>query len=178
MVLPVLCQVHELLARFLRHGARRPDLAVGVRVRAAHRRSLVLEDLHVSQLLLRYIDLAIRVDRYRLQRLRSLGCQGMSRRHVLGVDARPGLDHGQDLGRGHVGEGDIVLCRERKDIALAGDSSGLEEEGGGIVARGLGLVVLLLRLHRAVVVDEGEGGFVLGVRIALCALVPGAEVAL
>ena len=38
----------ELARRDVRHGGRRPDLAVRVRVAAAHRRALVLEHLHVA----------------------------------------------------------------------------------------------------------------------------------
>ena len=62
LVLPVvLGHLHQLLAGFLGQRARRPDLAVRVGVRAAHGRALVLEDLHVPQLLFRGGDLAVRV---------------------------------------------------------------------------------------------------------------------
>ena len=175
---PVLGHLRELLAGLLGQRAGGPDLAVRVRVGAAHGGALVLEDLHVPQLTLGRIDLAVGVGGKAGQDLVCLRLERVRGRQVAGVDAGPGLDDGQDLGSGHVGQGEVVLGREGEHVAPAGDGLGLEQEGGDVIFAGLGGVLLLLLLHGAVVVDKGEGVFVLRVAVSLSALVPRAQVAL
>ncbi len=50
------CQLCHFSQRFLRETGGGPDLAVGVRVRAAHGGALVLEYLHVCVLRTRFVD--------------------------------------------------------------------------------------------------------------------------
>ncbi len=99
----VLGHLRELLAGLLGQRAGRPDLAVRVRVRAAHGGALVLEDLHVPQLALGRVDLAVGVGGKADQDLVCLRLERVGARQVAGVDAGPGLDDGQNLGGGHVG---------------------------------------------------------------------------
>ena len=93
---------------------------------------------------------------------------------MAGVNARPGLDDGQDLGGRHVGKRDVMLGGECEDITPAGDGLSPQEEGGNVIFVSLGIVFLLLLLHRAIVVDKGEGILVLRVAVSLRTLIAGA----
>lgn len=154
---------------------------MGVRIRAAHSGALVLKDLHVPQLFLGFLDLVLR--RGLLLQQRELGGNGgkrARRRKMGGIDARPGLDDGEDIGGAHVGKSRGVLGAERQDVTLARDGLGAEEEGGQVIeAVGLWRVILgLLFLDGAVVVDKDEGVLVFGIGVALCSWVAGTQVAL
>ena len=154
-----------------------------VRVGAAHGRALVLEDLHVPQLLLGGDDFAVRVGRDLSQCPGRGVLERVGRRKVVGVDACPGVDYRHDLGGAHVRESGVVLGGEGEHVAPARGGLRLEEEGGDVIFVVSGgslrrMVFLLFFLHGAVVVDEGECVFVVRVGVALGALVAGAEVAL
>ena len=113
---PVLGHLGKLLPRLLGHRGRRPDLAVGVRIRASHGGALVLEDLHVSVLVPR--DGCVVAREGQLELL-DAGVEGVGGGDVVGVDARPVLDDGENLGAGHVGKGEVVLGGEGEDVADA-----------------------------------------------------------
>ena len=120
----VLRHLPQLRRGLLGQRGHGPDLAVRVRVRAAHGGALVLEDLHVAQLRGRARDGRVRG--------RGGGQAGQAGervrgREVLGVDAGPGLDDGDDLGRGHVGERQVVLGGEGEDVTDARGGLGLQE---------------------------------------------------
>ena len=149
-----------------------------VRVRTAHRRALVLKDLHVSKLVRRWVDLSVGVGRDGLQDLGCLGVKRMRRGEMAGVEACPSLNHGEDLRGCHVGEGDVVLGGEGEDIAPARDGLRLEEKGGDVITADGRLVGLLLFLDGAVVIDEGKGVLVVGVGVPLRPFVARAKVAL
>lgn len=101
---PVLGQLDGLGRGLLGQRARRPDLAVRVRVRAAHGRALVLEDLHVAELLRRRRGQAFgRGGSHQGERLLRDGGERVRGRQVRGVDPRPCRDDRQDLRGGHVG---------------------------------------------------------------------------
>lgn len=180
----VLGHLRQLLARLLGQRARRPDLAVRMRVRAAHGRALVLKDLHVPKLLLfRGLDFAVWVRRNRAERARGGVPERMRGRQVAGIDTRPSLDHGYDLGGAHVRQSGVVLGGEGEHVAPACGGLRLQEERGNVIVAVTGgvllrVVLLLFLFDGAVVVDEGECVFVMRVGIALGALVTGAEVAL
>ena len=102
---------------------------------------------------------------------------------MAGVDARPGLDHGYDLGRAHVRQSGVVLGGEGEHVAPAGGGLRLQEERGNVIVAVTSgvlprVVLLLFLFDGAVVVDEGECVFVVRVGVALGALVAGAKVAL
>jgi hypothetical protein len=172
----VLGQRGELGGRLLRRAGGGPDLAVGVRVGAAHGSALVLEDLHVAQLLLRRGKLSLRGQRGEVQS-GSGGGERAGGGEVGGVGGGPDLDDGDDLLGGHVGEGLVVLGREGEDVAAAGGRLGAEEGRGQVGGLG-GDIFSLLLLDGTVVVDEDEGVLVVGVVVAAGARVAGAEVAL
>ena len=172
----VLGQVVELQRRLLGKTGRGPDLAVGVRVGTAHGGALVFKDLHVAVLGIWLGDIRSRGGRQR-GRLEVLGKRGL-RIKVDRVDARPGVDYGQDLARVEVGESDIVRGRESEDVALAGDGLSTEERSQTMVLGGWRRVFCLLFLDGAVVVDEDERLLVFWIRIALGSLITGTEVAL
>lgn len=96
---------------------------------------------------------------------------------MRGIDARPGSNNWQDLGGGHVGQGNVVPGREGQDVATARHRLCLEKKRGKVIVFDLGYVGLLLFLDCAVVVYENEGVFVLRVAVALGTLVARAEVA-
>lgn len=48
-------------------------------------------------------------------------------RQVRSVDLGPSIDHRYDLGRGQVGEGEVMRGGKGQDVALAGHGLGLEE---------------------------------------------------
>lgn len=99
---------------------------------------------------------------------------------MAGVDACPGLDDRHNLGSAHVRQSGVVFVGEGEHVATACGGLRLQEERGDVIVRG-GLrrvVFLLFFLDGAVVVDKGEGVFVMRVGVALGALVAGAKVAL
>lgn len=125
----VLGHLHELLAGLLGHGRGSPHLAVGVRIRAAHGGALVFEYLHVAVLVLGDRGVFPREGQVELVRDRRERVRG---RQVVGIDARPVLNGGQDVGAGHVGERQVVLWRECEDVADALDALSAEEKRAGI----------------------------------------------
>ena len=90
----VLAQVCELDSRFLGHSGRCPDLAVRMRVAAAHCGALVLKDLHPPELLIGRGGCG--VGHYG-SRASHLG-KGRFWRQVRCIDARPRLDDRNNLG--------------------------------------------------------------------------------
>lgn len=141
-----------------------------VRIRAAHGRALVLEDLHVPQLLFGLLDLVLGRGLF-LQKgeLGSYSGEGAGRGKVGGVDARPCLDNGQNFGGAHVGKSGRMLGAEGQNVALARDGLSAKKEGGEIIGAGRlrRMVLGLLFFDGAVVVDEDEGVLVLGIGFAL-----------
>lgn len=118
VLITVLAHLHQLGTRLLRHGGRCPDLAMRVRVRAAHGGALVLEYLHVAQVVL---GLGHGARGRRGGQLEGGGDLGQRVRggEMGGVDLRPDVDDGGDLCRRHVGERDVVLLGEGEHVALA-----------------------------------------------------------
>lgn len=57
---------------------------------------------------------------------RNLSQWGLGRQ-VRSVDLGPSIDHRYDLGRGQVGEGEVMGRGEGQDVALAGNGLGLKE---------------------------------------------------
>ena len=194
--LAILGHLHQLLPGLLWQRARRPYLTMRVGIAASHGSTLILEDLHVSQLMRWLLDCVFGAGRLLQEaELRSDCGQGVRGREVACVDARPCLDDGQNLLGRHVGERDVMFRAEGENVAFTSDRLGSQEERGDIwsrkkpvsmsplcvelrqcgrhtIAAVLGLVARLLFLDSAVVVHEDEGAVVLGVGVALCALVP------
>ena len=91
-----------------------------MRVRTTHGGTLVLEDLHISVLLLGLGQ----TDHG------GAGWQGGGRgdgsqrrvgRQVRGIDVGPSIDDGDDLCGRQVGQSEIMGCGEGEDVAFAGD---------------------------------------------------------
>lgn len=99
-------------------------------------------------------------------------------RNVGCIYFRPCLDDGQNLGRGHVGQGDVVTGTEGQDITFALDRLRLEQEARQAPLGIWRSVVLLLFLDGAVIIYKDECVFVVGVGVARRPLVARAQVAL
>lgn len=100
---------------------------------------------------------------------------------MVGVDASPVLDDGEDILGRHVGEGDVVLGRKGQDVADALDALCSQEQGFDIIciaARAHVLIIGLLLLHGAVVVDKRKRLFVLRVGVPRGAGVSRTQIAL
>lgn len=193
MLFPVLCHLRKLLPRLFGHRRRGPDLAVRMRVGAAHGGALVLEDLHIPVLVVRDGCLVAREGE--LEGLDG-GVERVRGGKVVGVDPCPVLDDGEDIDAGHVSESEVVLGREGENVADAFHALCLEEKGfkllifgqsrsiceGGFekrtVSRSLTIIIRLLLLDGTVIVDKGKSLFVLWVLVACSARVAGTEVAL
>ena len=140
--------VGQLLCAFLGglagHGALGPNLAVRVRVRAAHHGPFVLKNLNVANV------------RPRPQRAVLVG---------------PHVHYAPDVGGAHFGQGQVVARREADDAAHAAFRFGpqqptlVELAGGHVVAQGSKVVVEnegagIIRIWRAV------GAHVAGAEVA------------
>lgn len=133
MLITVLAHLHQLGARLLWHGGRRPDLAMRVWVRAAHGGALVLKDLHVAQVVLRLGHSARGRRRGQLKGGGDLG-QRVGGGEVGGVDLRPDVDDGGDLCGRHVGKRDVVLLGEGEHVAFARGRFRAQEGRGEVCA--------------------------------------------
>lgn len=95
-------------------------MAVRVRVRAAHRSALVLEDLHVPVLLLGLGQVGSgRVGGQ--SGGRGDGGQRRLGRKVRRIELGPGVDDGGDFCGRQIGQGEVVGCGEGEDVAFSGD---------------------------------------------------------
>lgn len=173
MLASVLLQLLQFHRRLLRQRTRGPDLAVGMRIRAPHGRTLVLEYLHISILLLGLGQSGRR-------RGGGQGSGGRERgerrrgRQVGGVEIDPSVDDRRDFGRRQVRQGEVVGGRKGENVAFARHGLSLEEgRFQGVILR---VIRGLFLLDCAVVVHEDESTVILRVGVALRALIPGAEI--
>ena len=129
LLAPVFLQLLQLQPGLLGHPRRRPYLPVRMRVRAPHRCALVLEDLHVPVLRVGFRD-AVGLMAFGGEGRRGGDArEGRVGRQVRGVDLCPGVDDGQDLRGGEVGQGEVVRRGEGYHVAFAGDGFRAEEAG-------------------------------------------------
>lgn len=103
-----------------------PDLAVRVGVGAAHGGAFVFKDLQVGVLLARRGDGG------------GKGVVWVGGGQVRGIDGGPGVDYGDDVGGGEVGEGEVVGRVEGYHVAFALCSGCAQEEGGLVCGGGEG----------------------------------------
>lgn len=127
---PVGFQILKLGCGLFGERGRGPDLAVRVRVRAAHGAAFVLEDLHVA--VLTAFGSVVLGDTVGLRWQGGRGCgfgEGAAGVEVRGVDFGPLLYHWKDCGRWHVGQREVVVGREGNNVAFACGRLGAKETG-------------------------------------------------